>query len=87
MVTADLFLAINNPYEVNEGLTFSFETIMTFHKEHQKKRTATVMAYYNEDLVNSFFDKLSAKLSDAINPKPTRCEGDTIKIEPKEPEK
>ena len=79
-------MVIENPYDVESGLTFKFETILTFHKEVQKK-TATVMAYYNDELVTSFFDKLENKLADAIKQIPSKCTIEKVKIEPKEPEK
>lgn len=79
-------MVVTNPYEVESGLYFSFETVLTFHKEVQRG-SATVMAHSNVDFVRFFFEKLEKKLSDAIKPAPTKCTGDSVKIEPKEPEK
>ena len=79
-------MVINNPYEVESGLHFSFETVLTFHKKDQKG-SATVMAHNNSDLVQLFFDKLEGKLKNAIQSEPTKCNGEPMKIEPKEPEK
>lgn len=71
MITCDLFLAIDNPYNMDQGLTFSLETIATFHKENQTMiGPATVMSHYNADLVKLFFQKLEAKLAATISSEP-----------------
>ena len=79
-------MIIVNPYSLHEGLTFTLESVITFHKENQT-RTATVMAHYNEDLVKAYFEKLKEKLDAALSEDPSKCVGEPVKIEPKEPEK
>ena len=82
LITCDLFLAVDNPYSVNDGLTFSLETIATFHKENQTMLgPATVMSYYNSDLVKLFFQRLEAKLAATLQRDASKCQGQPVKVE------
>ena len=85
LITCDLFLAVDNPYSADDGLTFSLETIITFHKRNQTRLgPATVMSYYNSDLVKLFFQKLETKLAATLRRDASKCQGDSVKIEPPE---
>ena len=87
VATAELFLSIDNPYTVREGLLFNFETVITFHKKDQHVRgPATVMAFYNPDQVELFLSKLERKLSEALTPQQARCNGNRMAIMPGQPQ-
>ena len=77
-------MAIHDAYGFDNGLKFSFETLVTYHKENQPViGPATVMAHYNNDLTEAFFQKLEEKLAATLPPaNPSNCHGQHVILRP-----